>query len=69
MPMYAIAIKPLINQMEEENLKQVWFADDATAGGNLTHLKACMMVGSPVRERARLSHREGRKAVEGQTSV
>ena len=40
MPMYAIAVKPLINQMEEDNVKQVWFADDATAGGNLTHLKA-----------------------------
>ena len=32
MAMYAIAISPL----ESEQIKQVWFADDATAGGELS---------------------------------
>ena len=36
MGMYAIA---LIHQLEESEVKQVWFADDATAGGNLVNLK------------------------------
>ena len=40
MAMYAIAIIPLIHQLEDEETKQVWFADDATAGGNLDSLKA-----------------------------
>ncbi len=35
MAMYAIAVTPLIHQLEESEIKQVWFADDATAGGNL----------------------------------
>ena len=32
MAMYAVAITPLIHRLAEENLKQVWFADDASAG-------------------------------------
>ena len=39
MGMYAIAVTPLIHQLEESEVKQVWFADDATAGGNLVNLK------------------------------
>ena len=39
MAMYAIAITPLIRRLEDRVSKQVWFADDATAGGNLAHLK------------------------------
>ena len=34
--MYAIAITPLIRSLE---VKQVWFADDATAGGGLASLR------------------------------
>ncbi len=40
MAMYAIAITPLIYHLEDEETKQVWFADDATAGGYLTNLKS-----------------------------
>lgn len=32
MAMYAIAITPLIRTLEDEETKQVLFADDATAG-------------------------------------
>ena len=39
MAMYAIAITPLIHQLEDEGIKQAWYADDATAGGSLKHLK------------------------------
>ena len=40
MAMYAIAITPLINNLESELLKQIWYADDTAAGGKLSHLKA-----------------------------
>ncbi len=36
---YAVAISPLIRRLEDEHLKQVCFADDATAGGDFAHLK------------------------------
>ena len=39
MAMYAVAITPLIRCLEDDETKQVWFADDATAGGRLTGLK------------------------------
>ena len=39
MAMYAIAITALIHRLENEEIEQVWFADDATAGGNLTPLR------------------------------
>ena len=39
MAMYAVAITPLIHRLAEENLKLVWFADDASAGGRLQHIK------------------------------
>ena len=39
MAMYAVAITPLIHHLADENLKQVWFADDASAGGRLQHIK------------------------------
>ena len=39
MAMYAVAISPLIRRLEDEGVKQVWFADDATAGGELSHLR------------------------------
>ena len=37
--MYAIGILPLIYHLENEDVKQTWFADDAIAGGSLTHLR------------------------------
>ena len=40
MAMYAVAITPLIRRLEDSETKQVWYADDATAGGSLNHLKA-----------------------------
>ena len=40
MAMYAIAITPLINTLESESMKQIWYADDAAAGGKLSHFKA-----------------------------
>ena len=33
MATYAVAITPLIGCLEDDETKQVWFADDATAGG------------------------------------
>ena len=36
--MNAVAISPLIRRLEDEHAKQVWFADDAMAGGDLAHL-------------------------------
>ena len=32
MAMYAVAITPLIHQLEGDGIKQAWYADDATAG-------------------------------------
>lgn len=37
--MYAVAVTPLIRQLEDGNIKQVWYADDATAGGSLQVLR------------------------------
>ena len=39
MAMYAITINPLMHRLEDEETKQVWFADDATAGGSLAVFK------------------------------
>ena len=39
MAMYAVAITPLIHRLPDENIKQVWFADDASAGGKIDHIK------------------------------
>ena len=38
--MYAVAITPLIYSLTEEKLKQVWFADDASAAGKLAGLES-----------------------------
>ena len=40
MAMYAIVITALIGQLENETIKQILYADDATAGGKLAPLKA-----------------------------
>ena len=39
MAMYAIAITPLINHLEDESVKQIWYADDATACGKISNLR------------------------------
>ena len=40
MAMYAVATVPLIGKLQSANTKQVWYADDATAGGTLLNRKA-----------------------------
>ena len=41
MPMYALAILPLIHKLCDHNMQtsQLWYADDATAFGSLSHLR------------------------------
>ena len=39
MAMYAIAMIPLINKLQDPNVKQIWFADDATASAHLHSLR------------------------------
>ena len=39
MAMYAVSITPLIYRLAKEELKQVWFADDASAAGKLVGLE------------------------------
>ena len=38
MAMYSIGATPLINTLQDPQIRQVWFADDATAGGSLKGL-------------------------------
>ena len=38
-PMYAISILPLIRRLANDNVQQVWYADDTTATGKLTYCK------------------------------
>ena len=38
MAMYAIGTLPLVHQLHSDDTKQVWFADDATAGGRVHQL-------------------------------
>ena len=35
MAMYSIGVTPLINTLQGPQISQVWFADDATAGGSI----------------------------------
>ena len=39
MAMYAIAVNPLIHRLKCDTTKQIWFADDATAGGKINNLR------------------------------
>ena len=39
MAMYALAVTPLINKLQDPNVKQVWFADDASASARLHLLR------------------------------
>ena len=38
MPMYALGVVPLINTLSDDFIKQVWYADDATACGCLSEV-------------------------------
>ena len=40
MAMYAIGILPLIQKLSSERTKQVWYADDVAACGDLSHLRS-----------------------------
>ena len=42
MPLYALATRPLINALREDvpEVKQVWYADDATAAGRIADLRS-----------------------------
>ena len=40
MAMYAIGILPLIQKLSSERTKQAWYADDAAACGDLSHLRS-----------------------------
>jgi len=39
MAIYAISLQPLVQRLNDQNAKQVWFANDASAGGKLDGLK------------------------------
>eukprot|EP00923_Selenidium_pygospionis_P004428 GHVN01007124.1.p1 GENE.GHVN01007124.1~~GHVN01007124.1.p1 ORF type:complete len:991 (+),score=91.46 GHVN01007124.1:438-2975(+) len=39
MMMYGLAVKPLIDTLESPSAEQMWFADDAAAGGSLVGLR------------------------------
>ena len=39
MAMYSVSVTPLIASLQDSHVKQVWFADDATAGGTLHGLR------------------------------
>ena len=39
MPMYALGVVPLINTLSDDFVKQVWYADDATACGSLPDIR------------------------------
>jgi len=40
MPMYALGIVPLIQRLAEFEVSQMWYADDASAGGSLLNLRS-----------------------------
>ena len=40
MPMYALGIVPLIQWLAEYKVSQMWYADDASAGGSLLNLRS-----------------------------
>ena len=39
MAMYAIGVVPLIDAVHDCEIRQAWFADDATAAGSLTGMR------------------------------
>lgn len=40
MPMYALATVPLINNLASSDVSQVWYADDASATGDLVGIRS-----------------------------
>ena len=40
MPMYALGTVPLIQQLADFKVSQMWYADDASAGGSLQSLRS-----------------------------
>jgi len=38
MPMYALGIVPLIQQLADHEVSQIWYGDDASAGDSLQNL-------------------------------
>ena len=40
MSMYAVAVMPLLRRLQPTEIKQVWFADDATGGGSLVEVRS-----------------------------
>ena len=43
MAMHAVSVTPLIASLQDAHVKQVWFADDATAGGTLHGWWSCRL--------------------------
>jgi len=41
MPMYAFGVVPLIQQLADFEVSQMWYADDASMGGSLESLHSC----------------------------
>ena len=41
--MYSVSVTPLIASLQDSHVKQVWFADDATAGGTLHGWWSCRL--------------------------
>ena len=41
MAIYTLTVTPLINKLQDPNVKQVWFADDASASTRLHSLRNC----------------------------
>jgi len=39
MPVYALGVVPFINALSDNFVKQVWYADDATACGHLADIR------------------------------
>ena len=40
MPMYALALLPLINSLSDDAIKQIWYADDAASCGQIEYLRS-----------------------------
>ena len=39
MPMYALALLPLINSLSDDAIKQIWYADDAASCGQIENIR------------------------------
>ena len=62
MVMYAIAVNPLIHRLKHDTRKQIWFADDATAGGKLNNLQEwwdCLIILAQSMATSRMHQKHG----------